>query len=107
MQVLELVLAMCCVSGLRSQLCDVVFRPAAPKLRAAGRRQGGGLDGGPRTECGLALVQWLTSPVEGAESCSLQVLRLLNKLLEVGPEDKPSEQVTTFKYSLHFFFVKW
>uniref|UniRef100_A0A3B3BHF0 Cellular inhibitor of PP2A n=1 Tax=Oryzias melastigma TaxID=30732 RepID=A0A3B3BHF0_ORYME len=83
-KVLELVLAMCCVSGLRSQLCDVVFRPAAPKLRAAGRRQGGGLDGGPRTECGLALVQWLTSPVEGAESCSLQVLRLLNKLLEVG-----------------------
>ncbi|XP_024137880.1 protein CIP2A [Oryzias melastigma] len=81
-KVLELVLAMCCVSGLRSQLCDVVFRPAAPKLRAAGRRQGGGLDGGPRTECGLALVQWLTSPVEGAESCSLQVLRLLNKLLE-------------------------
>ncbi|RVE59144.1 hypothetical protein OJAV_G00201030 [Oryzias javanicus] len=81
-KVLELVLAMCCVSGLRSQLCDVVFRPAAPKLRAAGRRQGGGLEGGARTECGLALVQWLTSPVEGAEACSLQVLRLLNKLLE-------------------------
>ncbi|XP_011486924.1 protein CIP2A [Oryzias latipes] len=75
-KVLELVLAMCCVSGLRSQLCDVVFRPAAPKLRAVGRKQGGGL------ECGLALVQWLTSPVEGAESCSLQVLSLLNKLLE-------------------------
>ncbi|KAI3355497.1 hypothetical protein L3Q82_018328 [Scortum barcoo] len=82
-KVLELLLAMCSVSGLRSLLCEVVFRPAAPKLRAAGRRQGAGPDGGRRAECGLALVQWLSSPVEGAESCSLQALQLLNELLEV------------------------
>ena len=83
LQVLELLLAMCSVSGLRSLLCDVVFRPAGLKLRAAGRRQGPGLDGGRKAECGLALVQWLSSPVEGAESCSLQTVQLLNELLEV------------------------
>lgn len=54
-----------------------------PKLRAAGRRQGAGLEAGRKAESGLALVQWLSSPVEGAESCSLQVLQLLNELLEV------------------------
>ncbi|XP_074549045.1 protein CIP2A isoform X2 [Halichoeres trimaculatus] len=75
-KVLELLLAMCRVSGLRSLLCDVVFKPAGPKLRAGGRRQGAAVDGG------IALVQWLSSPVEGAESCSLQALQLLNELLE-------------------------
>lgn len=82
-QVLELLLAMCSVSGLRSQLCAVVFRPAAPKLRAADRKQAAGLDAEHKAEPGLALAQWLSSPVEGAESCSLQVLQLLNELLQV------------------------
>ncbi|KAM4606251.1 protein CIP2A [Polymixia lowei] len=81
-KVLELLLAVCSVSGLRSLLCEVVFRPVGPKLRAAGRRQGAGLDGGHKAEPGLALVQWLSLPVEGAESCSLQALQLLNELLE-------------------------
>uniref|UniRef100_A0A3B5ATU8 Cell proliferation regulating inhibitor of protein phosphatase 2A n=1 Tax=Stegastes partitus TaxID=144197 RepID=A0A3B5ATU8_9TELE len=81
-KVLELLLAMCSVSGLRSLLCEVVFKPAGPKLRAAGRRQAAGPDGGRKVECGLALVQWLSSPVEGAERCSLQALQLLNELLE-------------------------
>ncbi|XP_076617785.1 protein CIP2A [Chaetodon auriga] len=81
-KVLELLLAMCSVSGLRSLLCEVVFKPAGPKLRAGGRRQGPGPDGGRKAEHGLALVQWLSSPVEGAESCSLQALQLLNELLE-------------------------
>ncbi|KAG8009646.1 Protein CIP2A-like protein [Nibea albiflora] len=82
-KVLELLLAMCGVSGLRSQLCEVVFRPAGPKLRAADRKQGAGLDAEHKAEPGLALAQWLSSPVEGAESCSLQVLQLLNELLQV------------------------
>ncbi|XP_070783923.1 protein CIP2A [Enoplosus armatus] len=96
-KVLELLLAMCGVSGLCSLLCEVVFRPAGPKLRAAGRRQGAGLDGGRKAESGLALVQWLSSPVEGAESCSLQALRLLNELLEeaLGAESV-SECVLSF-----------
>ncbi|XP_034717589.1 protein CIP2A [Etheostoma cragini] len=96
-KVLELLLAMCSVSGLRSLLCEVVFRPAAPKLRAASRRQGAGVEGGRKTESGLALVQWLSSPVDGAESCSLQALQLLNELLEeaLGPESV-SECVLSF-----------
>ncbi|KAF0028560.1 hypothetical protein F2P81_019647 [Scophthalmus maximus] len=81
--VLELLLAMCSVSGLRSLLCEVVFKPAAAKVRAGGRRQGPGPEaGGRKAESGLALVQWLSSPVEGAESCSLQALHLLHELLK-------------------------
>ncbi|XP_035475720.2 protein CIP2A [Scophthalmus maximus] len=82
-KVLELLLAMCSVSGLRSLLCEVVFKPAAAKVRAGGRRQGPGPEaGGRKAESGLALVQWLSSPVEGAESCSLQALHLLHELLK-------------------------
>ncbi|KAF3703849.1 Protein CIP2A -like protein [Channa argus] len=90
-KVLELLLAMCSVSGLRSLLCDVVFRPVGPKLRAAGHKQGSGLDMGHKAEPGLALVQWLSSPLEGAESCSLQALQLLTELVEeaLGEENMP------------------
>ncbi|XP_037549772.1 protein CIP2A [Nematolebias whitei] len=90
-KVLELLLAMCSVSGLRSLLCDVVFRPAGPRLRAAGRRQGPGPDGG------LVLVQWLSSPVEGAETCSIRTLQLLHELLEesMGAENV-SESTLSF-----------
>ncbi|XP_010752908.3 protein CIP2A [Larimichthys crocea] len=96
-KVLELLLAMCSVSGLRSQLCAVVFRPAAPKLRAADRKQGTGLDAEHKAEPGLALAQWLSSPVEGAESCSLQVLQLLNELLqEALAADSVSDCVLSF-----------
>ncbi|XP_038133592.1 protein CIP2A homolog isoform X2 [Cyprinodon tularosa] len=92
--VLELLLAMCCVPGLRSQLCDVVFRPARPKLRVAAHGEGAG---GRKPVCGLALVQWLSSPVEGAEKCLLQTLQLLNELLEesLGAE-RVSESVLNF-----------
>ncbi|XP_053268511.1 protein CIP2A [Pleuronectes platessa] len=96
-KVLELLLAMCSVSGLRSLLCDVVFKPAAAKLRAPGRRQGPGLDNGGRKEqSGLALVQWLSSPVEGAETCSLQALHLLHELLKesLGADTLPDRVVS-------------
>lgn len=83
LQVLELLLAMCGVSGLRLLLCEVVFRPAGPKLKVAAHRQGGGPDVGRKGDAGLALIQWLSSPVDGAESCSLQALQLLTELLEV------------------------
>uniref|UniRef100_A0A3Q3AHD3 Cellular inhibitor of PP2A n=1 Tax=Kryptolebias marmoratus TaxID=37003 RepID=A0A3Q3AHD3_KRYMA len=89
-KVLELLLAMCSVSGLRSLLCDVVFRPAGPRLRAAGRRQGAGPDGG------LVLVQWLGSPVEGAEPCSLRTLQLLGELLESLEAEDGAESVLGF-----------
>ncbi|XP_069368512.1 protein CIP2A isoform X2 [Paralichthys olivaceus] len=96
-KVLELLLAMCSVSGLRSLLCDVVFKPAAAKLRALGRRPGPGLDNeGRKEQSGLALVQWLSSPVEGAESCSLQALHLLHELLKesLGAETVPDRVVS-------------
>ncbi|XP_029955088.1 protein CIP2A [Salarias fasciatus] len=79
-KVLELLLSMCRVSSLRPLLCRVVFRPAEPKLGPVGRRPGP--EGPDQSSCGLVLVQWLSSPVEGAESCSLQVLQLLKELLE-------------------------
>lgn len=81
LQVLELLLAMCGVSGLRLLLCEVVFRPAGPKLKVTAHRQGP--DVGRKGDAGLALIQWLSSPVDGAEFCSLQALQLLTELLEV------------------------
>lgn len=75
---------MCGVPGLRPLLCQVLFKPTplpALKLRGAGRRQGAG------PESGLALMQWLSSPVEGTERCSIQVLQLLAELLQVGDDD--------------------
>lgn len=82
LQVLELLLSMCSVSGLRTLLCNVVFKPASAKLKAGSRRQ----VAGRKEESGLALVQWLSSPVEGTESCSLQALHLLHELLKVLPK---------------------
>lgn len=73
---------MCSVSGLRTLLCNVVFKPASAKLKAGSRRQ----VAGRKEESGLALVQWLSSPVEGTESCSLQALHLLHELLKVLPK---------------------
>ncbi|KAM9713039.1 LOW QUALITY PROTEIN: protein CIP2A [Menidia menidia] len=79
-KVLELLLAMCGVPGLRSPLCGVFFRPpAGAKLRAGARRAAGG---GQRGGGGPALLQWLSSPVEGAECCTLQTLQLLAPLLQ-------------------------
>ncbi|KAM6907980.1 protein CIP2A isoform 1-T1 [Lycodopsis pacificus] len=98
-KVLELLLAMCSVSGLRPLLCEVVFRPVAGhKLGGAGHsRRGGGADDGRKAESGLSLVKWLSSPVEGAECCSLQTLQLLNELLEEAlGSDSVSECVLGF-----------
>ncbi|XP_059900666.1 protein CIP2A isoform X2 [Gadus macrocephalus] len=83
-KVLELLLAVCSVSGLRALLCGVVFQPAGPRLRAGlGRRPGAGRDGGPKPEQpGLSLLRWLSVPLESAESCSLKALQLLSELLE-------------------------
>ncbi|XP_056440068.1 protein CIP2A [Gadus chalcogrammus] len=83
-KVLELLLAVCSVSGLRALLCGVVFQPAGPRLRAGlGRRPGAGRDGGPKPEQpGLSLLRWLSGPLESAESCSLKALQLLSELLE-------------------------
>ncbi|XP_077409897.1 protein CIP2A isoform X2 [Vanacampus margaritifer] len=78
-KVLELLLAMCGVPALRPLLCQALFKPPAPDLRAAGRRQA---PPEHKAEPGMALVQWLSSPVGGAEACSLKALQLLKELLE-------------------------
>uniref|UniRef100_A0A6Q2Y7X3 CIP2A N-terminal domain-containing protein n=1 Tax=Esox lucius TaxID=8010 RepID=A0A6Q2Y7X3_ESOLU len=92
-KVLELLLALSGVSGLRLLLCDIVFRPAAPRLRTAVHRPGVGLDAHQKTEPGLALVQWLKPPAEGEESCCLRALQLLTELLEVR---QPGEEIIYF-----------
>ncbi|KAL1006558.1 hypothetical protein UPYG_G00073790 [Umbra pygmaea] len=81
-KVLDLLLALCGVSALRSLLCEIVFRPAAPRLRTAAHIPGAGLTTCQKNEPGLALIQWLSSPAEGEESCCLQTLQLLTDLLE-------------------------
>uniref|UniRef100_A0A3Q3MLQ0 Cellular inhibitor of PP2A n=1 Tax=Mastacembelus armatus TaxID=205130 RepID=A0A3Q3MLQ0_9TELE len=96
-KVLELLLAMCSISGLRSRLCEEVFsRPAGPRCRAVNSIQAAGLDVAHKAESGLVLVQWLSSPVEGAESCSLQALQLLKELLEALRENSPYDCVLSF-----------
>ncbi|XP_077479915.1 protein CIP2A [Stigmatopora argus] len=76
-KVLELLLAMCGVSGLRPQLCRVFFKPATVLRRPEGK-----------VEPGPALVRWLRSPVAGAEACWPKAMRLLRELLEeaLGPD---------------------
>ncbi|KAK6293066.1 hypothetical protein J4Q44_G00365670 [Coregonus suidteri] len=92
-KVLELLLALCGLSGLRRLLCEVVFCPAIPRLQAAICRLEVGLDAGQKTELGLALIQWLSSPADGEESCCLQALQLLTELLEEALGSEVSSQV--------------
>ncbi|XP_037136100.1 protein CIP2A isoform X1 [Syngnathus acus] len=80
-KVLELLLAMCSVSGLRPLLYQVLFKAVGPKLRATSRRQAA-VTAEHKAEPGLALVQWISSPVGGAETCSLKALQLLTELME-------------------------
>ncbi|XP_077364980.1 protein CIP2A isoform X2 [Festucalex cinctus] len=80
-KVLELLLAMCGVPALRPLMCQALFKApaAAANLRTASRRQAAQER---KAEPGPALVQWIGSPVGGAEACSLKALQLLNQLLE-------------------------
>ncbi|XP_028290700.1 protein CIP2A isoform X3 [Gouania willdenowi] len=82
-KVLELLLALSVVPSLLPLLRQIFFKPVAPKLGALGNLGGREPGGGQHLDVGLTLVQWLSSPVEGAESCLLQALRLLRELLEV------------------------
>ncbi|XP_028290699.1 protein CIP2A isoform X2 [Gouania willdenowi] len=81
-KVLELLLALSVVPSLLPLLRQIFFKPVAPKLGALGNLGGREPGGGQHLDVGLTLVQWLSSPVEGAESCLLQALRLLRELLE-------------------------
>nr|XP_023693721.1 protein CIP2A [Paramormyrops kingsleyae] len=77
-KVLELLVSVSSVPGLRVLLCQAVFRPPGPRLQLGSRKEAPG--GG--SEPGLALLQWVSLPPDGAHCCSLQALGLLTGLCE-------------------------
>lgn len=78
-QVLELLVSLCSVPGLRKLLCETVFRSFKPRRQPAGKKGGQARVSEP---C-VALLQWATGPLHDPERCSLQALNLLTELFEV------------------------
>ncbi len=76
---MELLVSLCSVPVLRKLVCETVLRPPAPRLQPATRKgvQARG------SEPSLALVHWVTSPLDGPEQCYMQALSLLAELFEV------------------------
>ncbi|XP_063063486.1 protein CIP2A isoform X2 [Engraulis encrasicolus] len=77
-KVLELLVALCSVTGVRKLLSETVFRSFKPRRQAAGKR-GGQAKG---SEPCLALLQWATGPLLDPERCCLLALHLLTELFE-------------------------
>uniref|UniRef100_A0A672Q6F3 CIP2A N-terminal domain-containing protein n=1 Tax=Sinocyclocheilus grahami TaxID=75366 RepID=A0A672Q6F3_SINGR len=77
-QVMELLVSLCSVPVLRKLVCEMVLRPPAPRLQPGTRKcvQARG------SEPSLALVHWVTSPLDGPEQCYMQALSLLAELFE-------------------------
>ncbi|XP_052452474.1 protein CIP2A homolog isoform X3 [Carassius gibelio] len=77
-KVMELLVSMCSVPVLRKLICETVLRPPAPRLQPATRKgvQARG------SEPSLALIHWVTSPLDGPEQCYMQALSLLAELFE-------------------------
>lgn len=78
-QVLELLVSLCSVTGLRKLLCEAVFRSFKPRRQPAGKKAGQARVSEP---C-VALLQWATGPLHDPERCSLLALHLLTELFEV------------------------
>lgn len=78
-QVMELLVSLCSVPVLRKLVCETVLRPPAPRIQP-GTRKGVQARG---SEPSLALVHWVTSPLDGPEQCYMQALSLLTELFEV------------------------
>ncbi len=76
---MELLVSLCSVPVLRKLVCETVLRPPAPRLQPA-TRKGAQARG---SEPSLALVHWVTSPLDGPEQCYMQALSLLAELFEV------------------------
>lgn len=76
---MELLVSLCSVPVLRKLVCETVLRPPAPRLQPATRKgvQARG------SEPSLALVHWVTSPLDDPEQCYMQALSLLTELFEV------------------------
>ncbi|KAL4657363.1 protein CIP2A [Arapaima gigas] len=77
-KVLELLLSLCSVPGLRTLLCQAVFQPAGSHLSLSSKKEPSGCGGEP----GVALLHWVQVPLEGPERCYLQALLLLTELFE-------------------------
>ncbi|XP_076146180.1 protein CIP2A isoform X2 [Alosa pseudoharengus] len=77
-KVLELLVSLCSVTGLRKLLCETVFRSFRPRRQPAGRKGGQSRVSEP---C-VALLQWATGPLHDPERCCLQALHLLTELFE-------------------------
>ncbi|XP_005162765.2 protein CIP2A isoform X2 [Danio rerio] len=77
-KVMELLVSLCSVPVLRKLVCETVLRPPAPRLQP-GTRKGVQARG---SEPSLALVHWVTSPLDGPEQCYMQALSLLAELFE-------------------------
>ncbi|XP_043081670.1 protein CIP2A isoform X3 [Puntigrus tetrazona] len=77
-KVMELLVSLCSVPVLRKLVCETVLRPPAPRLQPATRK------GVPArgSEPSLALIHWVTSPLDGPEQCYMQALALLAELFE-------------------------
>uniref|UniRef100_A0A673NMW7 Protein CIP2A homolog n=1 Tax=Sinocyclocheilus rhinocerous TaxID=307959 RepID=A0A673NMW7_9TELE len=77
-KVMELLVSLCSVPVLRKLVCETVLRPPAPRLQPGTRKcvQARG------SEPSLALVHWVTSPLDGPEQCYMQALSLLAELFE-------------------------
>uniref|UniRef100_A0A672PZJ2 CIP2A N-terminal domain-containing protein n=1 Tax=Sinocyclocheilus grahami TaxID=75366 RepID=A0A672PZJ2_SINGR len=77
-KVMELLVSLCSVPVLRKLVCEMVLRPPAPRLQPGTRKcvQARG------SEPSLALVHWVTSPLDGPEQCYMQALSLLAELFE-------------------------
>uniref|UniRef100_A0A671QKB9 Protein CIP2A homolog n=1 Tax=Sinocyclocheilus anshuiensis TaxID=1608454 RepID=A0A671QKB9_9TELE len=83
-KVMELLVSLCSVPVLRKLVCETVLRPPAPRLQPGTRKcvQARG------SEPSLALVHWVTSPLDGPEQCYMQALSLL-------AENCPSKKVVS------------
>ncbi|XP_031439312.1 LOW QUALITY PROTEIN: protein CIP2A [Clupea harengus] len=77
-KVLELLVSLCSVPGLRKLLCETMFRSFKPRRQPAGKKGGQARVSEP---C-VALLQWATGPLHDPERCSLQALNLLTELFE-------------------------
>lgn len=78
-QVLELLVSLCSVPPLRHLICQMLLKPAAPRLQPAARNPAQVRGAEP----GLALLQWATRPLQGPERCCLLALELFTELFGV------------------------
>ncbi|KAJ8279310.1 hypothetical protein COCON_G00063760 [Conger conger] len=93
-KVLELLVALCSVPGLRRQLCQSVLRAPGPRLQALAKKDGQGR--GPEPDPGLALLQWASLPLDRPETCYLQALTLFAELFEEVAVSLPSGSARAF-----------